>query len=287
MLRYLGSMKWMIIYRDVYRITDGNVKLDVKAEKIINLIDKVAIMVKNKGKYSMYMQRIKESNGQYYSYGIYKIIDEIIDYKYSNNLLLFRKDDGWYFLFFDYLINYSNDNKNNKMYFPRMCEEFVQILNVKVFKTKNVLNEEKESYIITTNYGTFILSKSNDKKFGKFVQFFGYENIIGYENLVKMYMEFSGKVIKIGRLTDCVTSDSCAKFEDMGDGFFILNRKYQYRKEQCKLIFFGEREPLQTCVEWGNHKIIRLDKVNMWSIDNRIFEIKIDSMGLVIINQIG
>lgn len=267
----------------------------VSADEIHILYHNRAIILKNNGLWTLYASSREGGNGDrsILYYGLYKFIDNILDYKSVEDGFAFKKADGWYFLFFSEALWYISDNKTREIRIDNPLKICDNPINVTVLRTCSKYGNGVSEYggdgylygytIETDNDNKYLVYGQNMSVFDhcntELIKIYDYKLIKGSKNIAKIYLTTKKRTYVIGSLCDNYGhnfTEECTGFTDMGDGCIILRKG-----ENTAVYKIDEDRFIQKYIPWGKHEIIKFPADSKghltFSVDGK--KIKFDNLG--------
>ena len=252
------------------------------AEEVRFLHGERAVIVYSDGKWTLYATSRNGGSKENIHYnGLYMFISDILDYKAIEDGFLFKKEDGWFFMFFSEALWYiSNkevrDERNNN--FVKICDKDENISSFKIcanFKCYYGANDEPNDYfygfvIETTKKKQFIVYGGNMSVFGpcqdELIRIYGFKRLKESENMAQIYLTPEKEKFVIGSLVGEFGhhfSEECTDYKVLDDDCLLLKNG-----DENALFCIIDDLYLKELVPFGKYSIIKLPSV---SSDIRIF----------------
>lgn len=261
-------------------------QLVVEADEVKTLYNGRAVVVKNNGKWTLYGMSYYVAFGDVIFFeGIYKIVEDIYDFKSLENVFVFKKSDGWFFFFFSkalWHIGQESVREKRINNFAKICDSSINVDSLEICSKYEACgvtpNRYWYGYCVRTDDGKmFLLFSQTFDIYGacndKCVRIFGYRLIKSYNNIARIYTDSKRRKFVVGTLGGDfgnTFSDYCLGCSSLGDGYFLLKRG-----KKTKLILVASERCIYTnLTDWGIHEITKLE-VNhdelssRWLIDGK------------------
>lgn len=230
-------------------------------------------MSKNGGKFTLYLKSFVIE----YWCGCYKFEKDILEYRECGDMLLYRKEDGWYVVNFSSscrCIHFQDVKYKRHKDVAKICGPEVEIIECQVIS----FIYGCKAHIVKTTDGVFFLYGKDGSAYEDlsvaFLHGYKYFPIKGYPGWVRIYPRKNSKYFFIARIyaayLDSVTpfrgimTDECLGLEDLGGGNLIMKKGKQRklidiyttpsRNINPEIEYTGDSNFLghvSTCIDWG------------------------------------
>ena len=224
--------------KGMLEIACDGIKYEVQGEEFHHLYHDRAVVVRHQDKWTLYTNAYTNvGDYPYWFGGVYKLLDDILEYKCVEAAFAYRTENGWYFLNFIHALWYIDRESVRELRannFLRLGDNLTSLEKCGGFKNGPNANEHDAyiyGYAVEVDGNKYLVYNCNMGVYNvcnyELVQFHKYVPIKGYANLAKVYLRPNTKKFVIATLANeggSNYSEEASKIIKVSDSFWMLQQ---------------------------------------------------------------